>query len=91
MKHKLRTKVSTPRKVEGLDGNSNCDRSVTGSDTVNTLNLNQSFREKVDTWGIIKMQDFPVVDGSRQHFWKESFVKNLLLVRMFNLIKYFSN
>ena len=71
-----RPKVSLPRKSESLDTNSNC---ATGSDN---LNLNKSFTEKADSWGIIKMADFPVVDGSRQHFWKESFVKNLMLVRI---------
>ena len=69
-----RTNVSSTVKTESLDSNSNCDRS-------DSLNLNKSFTEKVDSWGIIKMADFPLVDGSRQHFWKESFVKNLMLVR----------
>lgn len=70
------TEVSTTLKTESVDSNSNCDQSGSASDT---LNLNKSFTEKADTWGIIKMADFPVVDGSRHHFWKESFVKNLLL------------
>ena len=82
-----RTNVSTTVKTESLDSNSNCDQSASGSDT---QNLNKSFAEKVDSWGIIKMADFPLVDGSRQHFWKESFVKNVMLVRSIE-IKYISN
>ena len=58
--------------------------SLGGRDTPGAGSLNGTFvatlsAEKVASWGIIKMNDY-LVSGTRQQYWEEYFVKNVMAV-----------
>ena len=63
-----------------------------GRDTPGSGSLNGTFvqtlsAEKVASWGIIKMNDY-LVSGTRQQYWEEYFVKNVMAVSLKILIQY---
>ena len=58
------------------------EQSDTGRDTPGSSSLNGTFvstlsPELVASWGIIKMNDY-LVSGTRQQYWEEYFVKNVM-------------
>ena len=67
----------TTIKTESLDNNRNCD--TPGSASINGTFIPTLSAEKVASWGIIKMNDY-LVSGTRQQYWEEYFVKNVMAV-----------
>merc|ERR1719410_2986727 len=65
----------TTIKTESLDNNRNCD--TPGSANINGTFIPTLSAEKVASWGIIKMNDY-LVSGTRQQYWEEYFVKNVM-------------
>merc|ERR1719219_2120201 len=65
----------TTIKTESLDNNRNCD--TPGSASINGTFIPTLSAEKVASWGIIKMNDY-LVSGTRQQYWEEYFVKNVM-------------
>jgi len=63
----------TTIKTESLERN--CD--TPGSASINGTFIPTLSAEKVATWGIIKMNDY-LVSGTRQQYWEEYFVKNVM-------------
>ena len=71
----------TPIKLEQCDTGRNCD--TPGSGSLNGTFVPTLSAETVASWGIIKMNDY-LVSGTRQQYWEEYFVKNVMGVG-FNL------
>ena len=67
----------TTIKTESLDSNRNCD--TPGAASVNGTFIPTLSAELVASWGIIKMNDY-LVSGTRQQYWEEYFVKNVMAV-----------
>ena len=68
---------TTTIKTESLDNNRNCD--TPGNASVNGTFIPTLSAELVASWGIIKMNDY-LVSGTRQQYWEEYFVKNVMAV-----------
>ena len=66
----------TTIKTESQDNN-RCD--TPGSASINGTFVPTLSAEKVASWGIIKMNDY-LVSGTRQQYWEEYFVKNVMAV-----------
>ena len=64
-----------------MDMGRNCD--TPGSGSLNGTFVPTINPETVASWGIIKMNDY-LVSGTRQQYWEEYFVKNVMGVSIFN-------
>lgn len=75
------SKPSTPRpttpsiKLEAVDTSRNCD--TPGSGSLNGTFVPTLSPDTVASWGIIKMNDY-LISGTRQQYWEEYFVKNVM-------------
>ena len=65
----------TPDTTESLDNNSNYENNGSASE-----DLHKTFDQRVASWGIIKMKDYLVNGTTKQQYFKESFVKSLMIV-----------
>jgi len=69
------TSPSTQIKLEQVDMGRNCD--TPGSGSLNGTFVPTISPDTVASWGIIKMNDY-LVSGTRQQYWEEYFVKNVM-------------
>merc|ERR1719410_2323126 len=62
-------------KMEAVDTARNCD--TPGSGSLNGTFVPTLSADTVASWGIIKMNDY-LISGTRQQYWEEYFVKNVM-------------